>query len=260
MTKRLNSKHKVDRRLKVNLWGRPKSPFNTRAYGPGQHGQTKTSKPSDYGIQLQAKQKLKAYYGNINERQFRNIYKKAVMLKGDTGAFFIKSSEREVALGPTKVDPNRIFSRPGSEKALKKFKPIWNQNKLERLLDRLDHARKMFLINIFPSKGGLLIALHNNFRGYNVNMELGNSQLYSIKKDQNPRDFILCTSLEDYKKLENGPYNIVLQNKFYDNNNGSLSWAAMNYGVRYINIESRLGWLSQQRKMLSFVENKLSDQ
>ena len=58
MTKRLNSKHKVDRRLKVNLWGRPKSPFNTRAYPPGQHGQTKSSKPSDYGIQLQAKQKF----------------------------------------------------------------------------------------------------------------------------------------------------------------------------------------------------------
>ena len=85
MTKRLNSKHKVDRRLKVNLWGRPKSPFNTRAYGPGQHGQTKTSKPSDYGIQLQAKQKLKAYYGNINERQFRNIYRKALSKRGDTG-------------------------------------------------------------------------------------------------------------------------------------------------------------------------------
>ena len=62
MTKRINSKHKVDRRLKVNLWGRPKSPFNKRAYGPGQHGQTKQGKPSDYGIQLQAKQKLKAYY------------------------------------------------------------------------------------------------------------------------------------------------------------------------------------------------------
>ncbi len=92
MTKRLNSKHKVDRRLKVNLWGRPKSPFNKRAYGPGQHGQTKTSKPSDFGIQLQAKQKLKAYYGNINERQFRNIYKKAVMLKGDTGENLIGTS------------------------------------------------------------------------------------------------------------------------------------------------------------------------
>ena len=81
---------------KVNLWGRPKSPFNTRAYGPGQHGQTRTSKPSDYGIQLQAKQKLKAYYGNINERQFRNIYKKAVMLKGDTGENLIGLLERRL--------------------------------------------------------------------------------------------------------------------------------------------------------------------
>ena len=96
MTKRLNSKHKVDRRLKVNLWGRPKSPFNTRAYGPGQHGQSKQGKPSDYGIQLQAKQKLKAYYGNINERQFRNIYKKASMLKGDTSENLIGLLERRL--------------------------------------------------------------------------------------------------------------------------------------------------------------------
>ena len=96
MTKRLNSKHKVDRRLKVNLWGRPKSPFNTRAYGPGQHGQARQGKPSDYGIQLQAKQKLKAYYGNINERQFRNIYKKASMLKGDTSENLIGLLERRL--------------------------------------------------------------------------------------------------------------------------------------------------------------------
>ena len=96
MTKRINSKHKVDRRLKVNLWGRPKSPFNKRAYGPGQHGQTKQGKPSDYGIQLQAKQKLKAYYGNINERQFRNIYKKASMLKGDTSENLIGLLERRL--------------------------------------------------------------------------------------------------------------------------------------------------------------------
>mgnify|MGYP005997147773 CR=1 FL=1 len=97
MTKRLNSKHKVDRRLKVNLWGRPKSPFNTRAYGPGQHGQSRSSKPSDYGIQLQAKQKLKAYYGNINERQFRNIYRKALAKKGDT-------TENLIALLESRLD------------------------------------------------------------------------------------------------------------------------------------------------------------
>ena len=96
MTKRLNSKHKVDRRLKVNLWGRPKSPFNTRAYPPGQHGQSKSSKPSDYGIQLQAKQKLKCYYGNMNERQFRNMYKRAIMKKGDTAENLIGLLERRI--------------------------------------------------------------------------------------------------------------------------------------------------------------------
>jgi len=96
MTKRLNSKHKVDRRLKVNLWGRPKSPFNTRGYPPGQHGQSKSSKPSDYGIQLNAKQKLKSYYGNMNERQFRNVYKKAMMNKGNTAENLIGLLERRL--------------------------------------------------------------------------------------------------------------------------------------------------------------------
>ena len=85
MTKRLKSKHKVDRRLKANIWGRPKSPFNSRAYPPGQHGQNKKGKPTDYGIQLQAKQKLKNYYGNLNERQFRNLYREADRRKGNTG-------------------------------------------------------------------------------------------------------------------------------------------------------------------------------
>ena len=111
MTKRLNSKHKVDRRLKVNLWGRPKSPFNTRAYGPGQHGQTKSSKPSDYGIQLQAKQKLKCYYGNMNERQFRNMYKSAIMKKGDTAENLIGLLERrlDAVIYRSKLS-NTIFS------------------------------------------------------------------------------------------------------------------------------------------------------
>ena len=97
MTKRINAKHKVDRRLKVNLWGRPKSPFNTRNYPPGQHGQNKKGKPTDYGIQLNAKQKLKSYYVNINERQFRNVYRKALKKKGDT-------TENLVGLLETRLD------------------------------------------------------------------------------------------------------------------------------------------------------------
>ncbi|WP_028465387.1 30S ribosomal protein S4 [Nisaea denitrificans] len=84
MGKRLNSKHKIDRRLGVNLWGRAKSPFNDREYGPGQHGQRRR-KPSDFGIQLMAKQKLKGYYGNIGEKQFRKYFAEAVRRRGDTG-------------------------------------------------------------------------------------------------------------------------------------------------------------------------------
>ena len=83
MTKRLQSKYKINRRLGVNLWGRPKSPLNMREYGPGEHGQRRR-KPSDFGIQLKAKQKLKGYYGNVTERQFRRTYDEAVRRRGDT--------------------------------------------------------------------------------------------------------------------------------------------------------------------------------
>ena len=96
MTKRLSSKHKVDRRLKVNLWGRPKSPFNSRDYAPGQHGKNKRGKLSDYGTQLQAKQKMKFYYGNMNERQFRNVYRKAIQKKGNTSENLVGYLERRL--------------------------------------------------------------------------------------------------------------------------------------------------------------------
>ena len=96
MTKRIKAKHKVDRRLKVNLWGKPKSPFNTRNYPPGQHGQNKKGKPTDYGVQLNAKQKLKSYYGNINERQFRNVYRKAIKKKGNTTENLVGILERRL--------------------------------------------------------------------------------------------------------------------------------------------------------------------
>ena len=96
MTKRLASKHKVDRRLKVNLWGSPKSPFNTRNYPPGQHGKSKKGKPSDYGMQLEAKQKMKFYYGNMNERQFRNTYRKARQQKGNTTENLVAFLERRL--------------------------------------------------------------------------------------------------------------------------------------------------------------------
>ena len=96
MTKRLSSKYKICRRLKVNLWGRPKSPTNRRDYGPGEHGQRRGRKPSDFGIQLAAKQKLRGYYGNITERQFRRVYSEAVRRRGDTGENLVGLLERRL--------------------------------------------------------------------------------------------------------------------------------------------------------------------
>ena len=95
MSNRTRAKYKIDRRLRVNLWGRPKSPFNSREYGPGLHGQRRR-KQSDYGLQLQAKQKLKGYYGNISERQFRRYYIEADLRKGDTSENLIALLERRL--------------------------------------------------------------------------------------------------------------------------------------------------------------------
>ncbi|AZG76963.1 30S ribosomal protein S4 [Methylocystis rosea] len=96
MTKRAESKYKLDRRLGQNIWGRPKSPVNRREYGPGQHGQRRKGKLSDYGTQLKAKQKLKGYYGNISEKQFRKYYAEAIRLKGDSGDNLIGLLERRL--------------------------------------------------------------------------------------------------------------------------------------------------------------------
>ncbi|MEK7246763.1 MAG: 30S ribosomal protein S4 [Pseudomonadota bacterium] len=96
MTKRTESKYKINRRLNANLWGRPKSPLNRREYGPGQHGQRRSRKPSDFGTQLRAKQKLKGYYGNITERQFRRYYAEASRRRGDTSENLIGLLERRL--------------------------------------------------------------------------------------------------------------------------------------------------------------------
>ena len=96
MTKRVLAKHKIDRRMGENIWGRPKSPVARREYGPGQHGQRRKGKLSDFGVQLRAKQKLKGYYANITEKQFRNIYAEANRMKGDTGAHLIGLLERRL--------------------------------------------------------------------------------------------------------------------------------------------------------------------
>jgi small subunit ribosomal protein S4 len=97
MTKRADAKYKIDRRMGENIWGRPKSPVNKREYGPGQHGQRRKGKMSNFGTQLRAKQKLKGYYGSISERQFRAVYEEAVRMTGDSSENLIGLLERRLA-------------------------------------------------------------------------------------------------------------------------------------------------------------------
>ena len=112
MSKRHASKYKIDRRIGANLWGRAKSPINRREYGPGQHGQRR-KKPSDFGLQLTAKQKLKGYYANIGERQFRRLYTEAVRRKGDTGENLIELLERrlDAVIYRMKIAPTPFAAR-----------------------------------------------------------------------------------------------------------------------------------------------------
>jgi len=96
VTKRTSAKYKIDRRMGQNIWGRPKSPVNKREYGPGQHGQRRKNKLSDFGTQLRAKQKLKGYYGDLTDKQFRKIYVEAARVTGDTGENLIGLLERRL--------------------------------------------------------------------------------------------------------------------------------------------------------------------
>ena len=154
MTKRIKAKHKVDRRLKVNLWGKPKSPFNTRNYPPGQHGQARKGKPTDYGVQLNAKQKLKSYYGNINERQFRNVYRKAIKKKGNTTENLVGILERRLdtvvyraKLAPTVFSARQLINHGHFRVNKKKVNISSYLVKEEDLIEVKDKSKTLIIID-----------------------------------------------------------------------------------------------------------------
>ena len=172
-------------------------------------------------------------------------------------AFLVEGILRESEFFGGIIDPNRIFSSDGSQSNIQKYNPKWTQRKKRESLLEINKDRKSFFEKVFPPNGELLVALHNNYKGYNIHKELSRSDANSIKKDQNPRDFFICTNRSDYEILARSPFNVVLQEKLPNKDDGSLSWAANRNGIRYVNIETRLGWLSQQKKMLKFIEKNL---
>ena len=140
MTKRSEAKYKIDRRMGQNIWGRPKSPVNRREYGPGQHGQRRKGKLSDFGVQLRAKQKLKGYYANICERQFHGIYVEAGRMKGDTGENLIGLLERRL---DTVVLPRQVRRHHVRRAAVHQSRPRQGERPPRQYLELQAQARRL---------------------------------------------------------------------------------------------------------------------
>ena len=171
----------------------------------------------------------------------------------------INNIEREVVVNGFLLDPNRIFTNDGAKRNIIKLNNNVSKLELNKTLELISNDREAFFESISPPDGGLLIALHNNIRNYSIKNEIPLSTEVSLKNNNHPdhHNFFICTNREDYNLLKKSPFNVVLQDKIIENDDGSLSWYALKKNVRFINIETRLGYLTTQSKMLKYVNENL---
>lgn len=168
-------------------------------------------------------------------------------------AWIVDSKTRHVILGGLRLDPNRMFSRAGAEKNLRLLNPDAAPETVAALLDRLERERPLLMEVLGPPWGGLWVAAHNNGPGYSIETEAPISQRIHRPRPEEPRNFFLFTSAEDFEAAAQGPYNAVLQSRPAGEDDGSLSrWCAAR-GVRYVNAEAPHGRLESQLEMLRWV-------
>jgi hypothetical protein len=172
-------------------------------------------------------------------------------------AHLVMSEERYVPVPGGKIDPNRLWSREGAEKNLRRVNPEWTGQQVAAELARLDRERRKLIEAILPPEGGLLVAVHNNARGYSVNEEVPVSDAVSLKEKDSPHEFFLATDESDYRILATGPYNVVLQAKGPAEDDGSLSRLMARRRMRYVNLECALGKKERQQEMLQWLERNL---
>ena len=191
-----------------------------------------------------------------NEATARELlYQHMTKYKG-TG-FTVQSLDRQVTLGALEIDPNRMFSREGAERNLRRVNANPAEAAIQNAVLYLERDRRKFVKAILPPAGGLLIALHNNGPGYSVQTEVPISDEVSLADPDHPREFMLTVSRADFDILKTSPFNVVLQDKAPPDDDGSLSRLCTKLGVRYVNIEAQLGNLEGQRRMLDWIETKL---
>jgi hypothetical protein len=173
-------------------------------------------------------------------------------------SFFVESATRMVTIGAGRIDPNRMFSRLGAETNLRRLNPNWSEAQVANALLALDSDREKFLRALLPRKGALLVSLHNNSERYTIETEAPISQRVVRRQTFTPHEFLLATSPQDFGKLEQSGFNCVLQSNATGPDDGSLSRLCAARGIRYLNIEARLGSSGPQRAMLDWVVKNLS--
>jgi len=171
--------------------------------------------------------------------------------------YIIETHTRNVPIEGGMLDPNRMFSRSGAAANLKMLNPEWSQQQIDSALNLLDRGREHLVKAFFPPDRGLLVALHNNSEQYSVADEEPISDAGSIREPDNLHAFFLCTDPADFALLSQSPYNVVLQNKKPQQDDGSLSRLAASRGVRYLNLEVRRGNTDRQAEMLRWVDYNL---
>lgn len=172
-------------------------------------------------------------------------------------SFIVTSPTRLVEVSGGRLDPNRMFSRPGAEKSFRANNPSWTAGQLRTALDWLDTERPKLLQALLPPTGGVLIALHNNGPGYSVDTERPISQAEHLPLAAEPHEFFLATDRKDYAALARGPYNAVLQSNASGEDDGSLSRLCASRGIRYVNLEVAHGKLEVQKRMLEWLVKAL---
>ena len=169
-------------------------------------------------------------------------------------AFLIETHTRNVGIDKGEIDPNRMFSRAGAEASLKMLNAEWTAQQMQIALTLLDRGRERLVSALLPPRKGLLVALHNNSEEYSVNDEIPISDSVSLREPANPHAFFLCTDPGDFAMLAKSPYNVVLQQKKPEGDDGSLSRLAAHRGVRYVNLEVRQGNADRQLEMLRWLD------
>ncbi|MCW5962707.1 MAG: hypothetical protein KIT83_01610 [Bryobacterales bacterium] len=191
-----------------------------------------------------------------NETTARVVLAKHVARRSGV-AVFVEESTRTISVDGLIIDPNRMFSRVGAEASLRRLNPRIREAALSRALARLERELPALLRVVLPPAGGLLISIHNNSQGYNIQQEIPLSEQHHLPVPDEPNNFFLATDERDYVTLARGPFNAVLQMNPAGPDDGSLSRLCALRGIRYVNLEAILGAAERQHEMLVWLDDAL---